>query len=39
MSATALAHPRLRAWPQARRDALSLALWSAGEIAEARAGK
>lgn len=38
MNATALSHPRLRAWPPAPRDALSLALWTAREIAEATGG-
>ena len=38
MNATALAHPRLRAWPPARRDTLSLALWTAKEIAGATGG-
>ncbi len=31
-------HPLLRAWPQDPRDALPLALWSAGEIAAACGG-
>lgn len=38
MSAAALAHPRLRAWPPAARDTLSLALWGAAEIADATGG-
>ncbi|NCP18500.1 MAG: UDP-N-acetylmuramoyl-tripeptide--D-alanyl-D-alanine ligase [Erythrobacter sp.] len=38
MSAAALAHPRLRAWPVSRRDTLQLALWNAAEIAEATGG-
>ena len=38
MNMAALAHPRLRAWPPAPRDALSLALWTAQEIAEATGG-
>ena len=38
MSAAALAHPRLRAWPVSPRDRLALALWSAAEIAEATGG-
>ncbi|WP_370179264.1 UDP-N-acetylmuramoyl-tripeptide--D-alanyl-D-alanine ligase [Alteriqipengyuania sp.] len=38
MSAAALAHPRLRAWPVTSRDRLALALWNAAEIAAATGG-
>lgn len=38
MSVPALAHPRLRAWSPAPRDAQPLALWSAAEIAAATGG-